>query len=239
MKIISRSEAIISGQKRFFTGQPCISGHVAERTISSGVCLKCSAEKSSAYRKKYPEKARAINAASRLKHAERRRDGNKKWREENAETLKVSKKRYVDENKEKVADSKAKHYQDNKEKLLAQSKAHRLENKERYAELSCAWRENNKDRVRLLNRNRKRKIRNADGTHGIEDIKRILKLQKATCAACYTKFLGNEYHVDHIVPLALGGSNWASNLQMLCPPCNMSKGAKAPLYFYVGRGFLL
>jgi len=239
MKIILRSEAIISGQKRFFTGEPCIRGHVAERTISSGVCLKCSAEKSASYRKKDPEKARAIDAASRLKHAVQRREDNKKWREENAKTLKVSKKRYVEENKEKVAASKNKYYQDNKEKLLAQSKAHRVENKERYAKLSRDWREKNKDRIRLLNRNRKIKIRNAEGNHGIQDIKRILKLQKATCAACYKKFSDNEYHVDHIVPLALGGSNWASNLQLLCPPCNMSKGAKAPLDFYVGRGFLL
>ena len=88
-------------------------------------------------------------------------------------------------------------------------------------------------------RNRKLRVKNAEGTHGVKDIKRILKLQKRTCAACYTKFKGDDYHVDHIVPLALGGSNWASNIQMLCPPCNMSKGAKAPEVFYAERGFLL
>jgi 5-methylcytosine-specific restriction enzyme A len=32
--------------------------------------------------------------------------------------------------------------------------------------------------------------------------------------------------VDHIVPLASGGSNDLDNLQLLCGHCNLSKGAK-------------
>jgi 5-methylcytosine-specific restriction endonuclease McrA len=239
MQIISRSDARISEKKRFFTGEPCIRGHVSERTTSSGQCLKCSAEFSAASRKKDPEKARAGVRASNLKNRLRRRAGNKKWRQENPETVRMLRKRYAEENKEKVAKAKAKYYQENKERCLLQSKNNRLENWDRHLNACKLWRKENRDLVRLSNRNRRKKVRDAKGTHGIKDIKRILKLQKRTCAACYTKFKGDEYHVDHIVPLALGGSNWASNLQILCPPCNMSKGAKAPLDFYVGRGFLL
>jgi len=32
--------------------------------------------------------------------------------------------------------------------------------------------------------------------------------------------------VDHIVPRARGGQNEPTNLQLLCEPCNASKGAK-------------
>ena len=32
--------------------------------------------------------------------------------------------------------------------------------------------------------------------------------------------------VDHIVPRARGGQNERTNLQLLCEPCNASKGAK-------------
>ncbi|PAE87666.1 HNH endonuclease [Shouchella clausii] len=37
----------------------------------------------------------------------------------------------------------------------------------------------------------------------------------------------NTKHIDHIVPLDLHGSNDASNFQLLCQPCNTSKGAKS------------
>ncbi|MFJ6414542.1 HNH endonuclease [Terribacillus saccharophilus] len=37
----------------------------------------------------------------------------------------------------------------------------------------------------------------------------------------------NTKHIDHIVPLDLHGSNDASNFQLLCEPCNTSKGARS------------
>jgi len=40
-KIITRSEAIALGLKRYFTGEPCKYGHVAERKVSNRDCLKC------------------------------------------------------------------------------------------------------------------------------------------------------------------------------------------------------
>lgn len=47
------------------------------------------------------------------------------------------------------------------------------------------------------------------------------------------------YHVDHIQPLALGGSNDKTNLQLLCPTCNTKKSAKHPIDFMQSRGLLL
>lgn len=36
------------------------------------------------------------------------------------------------------------------------------------------------------------------------------------------------YHVDHWMPLALGGPHNSANIRLLCPPCNVRKGAKHP-----------
>jgi len=37
----SRSEARLSGQKRFFTGTPCKRGHVCQRSARNGSCIDC------------------------------------------------------------------------------------------------------------------------------------------------------------------------------------------------------
>lgn len=239
MKIISRSAARKLGFKRFFTGEPCKNNHISERTTTSSVCHRCDADRKQEIRRINPEKNKEIAKKSRLKHAQARRDDNKRWREKNAAALKISKKKYVEDNREKVANAKNKYYLDNKEKCLALSKKHHAENKEHYAYLNKKWRENNRDQVRLNNRNRKKKIKEAEGSHTVKDINNIFNLQFGKCAACYEKLVNKNYHVDHIQPLALGGSNFPRNLQILCPPCNMSKGAKPPEEFYILRGFLL
>ncbi len=55
----------------------------------------------------------------------------------------------------------------------------------------------------------------------------VLKRDDYTCQACgrspaNTK--GIELHVDHIMPLAKGGTNVPENLQTLCNECNLGKG---------------
>ena len=39
--MISRAEAQALGLKKFFTGQPCRRGHVAERYTNGGACVEC------------------------------------------------------------------------------------------------------------------------------------------------------------------------------------------------------
>jgi HNH endonuclease len=53
----------------------------------------------------------------------------------------------------------------------------------------------------------------------------LLARERGLCASCAISFLelARDAHVDHIVPLAEGGSNDVSNLQMLCSKCNLAK----------------
>lgn len=39
--IISRRDAQVAGQKRFYTGEPCKRGHTAERFVANGNCVEC------------------------------------------------------------------------------------------------------------------------------------------------------------------------------------------------------
>lgn len=77
----------------------------------------------------------------------------------------------------------------------------------------------------------------ADGSYARADIDRLHRLQRGKCAGC--KCVLVKYHIDHVTPLALGGSNWPSNLQLLCPTCNMQKNAKPPIKWQQERGYLL
>lgn len=63
----------------------------------------------------------------------------------------------------------------------------------------------------------------AAGSHTLSEWRAICARQRNLCTAC-----GDECKLtkDHVVPLSMGGSNDASNLQGLCGPCNSRKGAR-------------
>jgi hypothetical protein len=63
-------------------------------------------------------------------------------------------------------------------------------------------------------------------------------LQKGKFVNCL-KPLKNKYHIDHIQPVAKGGTNHHWNLQLLCPSCNCKKHAKDPIDWAQENGRLL
>lgn len=62
--------------------------------------------------------------------------------------------------------------------------------------------------------------------------------QRWKCGICQCSVKGS-YHLDHIMPLKLGGLHTPRNLQLLCPTCNVRKSAKHPIQYMQERGFLL
>ena len=82
MEIISRQDAKLKGLTRFFTGVPCVNGHVSERHTKSGSCIECGNKKSREWNVKhnYGAKYRAANQ-DKLKESAR------KWRAKNPDKL--------------------------------------------------------------------------------------------------------------------------------------------------------
>lgn len=79
---------------------------------------------------------------------------------------------------------------------------------------------------------RRARLREADGAYTTKDLVRIWHRQRGECARCHVR-IGNrpsdtEYHIDHVTPIARGGSNYEKNIQLLCAPCNWQKGNKTP-----------
>lgn len=69
-------------------------------------------------------------------------------------------------------------------------------------------------------------------------VSKLFTLQRGRCACCRSK-LGDNFHLDHIQPLAKGGKHEKQNVQLLCPPCNLRKSARDPITFMQSNGFLL
>jgi 5-methylcytosine-specific restriction endonuclease McrA len=106
------------------------------------------------------------------------------------------------------------------------SKAWRDKNREKVNELAKIQRQKHAERYRAHTRNRRAKIKNIEGTHSAIDIIAIGDAQGWQCNACQCDLKISGHHVDHIVPIAKGGTNWPANLQLLCRSCNVRKHSK-------------
>jgi 5-methylcytosine-specific restriction endonuclease McrA len=141
-------------------------------------------------------------------------------------------------NRDKFNERCREYYTVNRERLAARARGWHERNAEHAHARHAKWREANPEKVAAIKRNRRARQSAAEGSHTAADTLHRLELQGGKCACC-TKKVGRKYHVDHIVPLSKGGSNWPKNLQILCPTCNARKKDKDPIDFMKSQGLLL
>ena len=203
---MDKSEAKRIGAKKYNTGKPCKRGHFSDRWVSTGMCCQCLKDRAIDEYWKNPEKSREVAKEKYNKEYAA------SYYTKNKDVIRERNRKWLDENKDKKKSIDAKYRETQKEKIKA---------------ANAKWASENPEKIRSKDRTRDARIKGADGIHDEHDILNILSDQEWMCVYC-KKDLTQAYHVDHIMPLALGGSNWPSNLQCLCPRCNMRKGAKHP-----------
>lgn len=207
--VISRADAKALGLPRFFTGKPCRHGHLAQRFVGGRVCCECQKVNSRLFAARHPERVQQNRKVQRAKSPDYFRE----------------------------------HYRRNAEKRKAETRAWYEANRERAWDAMHAWRDRNPEKARAIQQagthRRRAREASATGSHTAADLQALYARQRGKCAICKGSFakLGSE--LDHITPLARGGSNDPANLQYLCRPCNRAKHAKDPIEFAQERGLLL
>ncbi len=182
-------------------------------------CKSCRADSARAARQESPD---IVRAAARLRNAKKTPEQKKRQAEYLAE--------WRSKNKDKISSYRP------KEVVQKYSKTWYEKHKESIKTKASEYRKKNPEKVRALNQSRRGLERS--GKLSPDIIEKLMTAQKNLCVCCRKK-LGKDFHLDHIVPLSLGGTNADENMQLLKAKCNLQKNAKHPVDFMRERGFLL
>jgi 5-methylcytosine-specific restriction endonuclease McrA len=214
------------------------SAHRGSKSAKSGfrsTCKSCDVEYNRIYRAKNRQ---VVNAAKRewaFQNKEKISSYNKVFREKNKEKLSIVSRKWYEANKD-IVSAKAKIYRaENKDKKTATDKRWSAANRDKTRAASRRWRERNPEKAKLVRQNneakhpfrgrlKQQKRRQRIRENGLflvtqQDAKRLLS---GLCFYCG----GPSEHIDHVVPVARGGSHSIGNLVGACQRCNQSKGSK-------------
>jgi 5-methylcytosine-specific restriction endonuclease McrA len=173
------------------------------------------------------------------------------WKVANPERVKAMSAAYLSANFKKIAAYKAAWASRNpgrRKAALAKYRTLRFErvkaanlkwarkNPESRRASAAAWRAANPEARRIHQQNRRARAAGGRLSKGLAQ--KLFRLQRGKCPCCRQP-LHDDYHLDHIIPLALGGANSDDNMQLLRGLCNQQKKAKHPVDFMRSRGFLL
>lgn len=133
------------------------------------------------------------------------------------------------------------YYKRHVEESCARVKEWRNKNKDRCRERSGRWieknrnlanartrlyRKNNPDKAAAWDRKKRACRKKAIGSFSSQEWNDLKTRLGSKCLRCMKQEPEIKLTVDHIVPLARGGTNFISNIQPLCGTCNSSKGPK-------------
>lgn len=213
-----RSTAKKLGARTYFTGKICKNCHVSYRFTASGHCSECDKD----WDKKRADKAHRKEASKvSSRNSQRRR--------------RASDPDYVA--RERAYDKERKLLPEVREGARQLMRIKRLDPE--YVARERQYKRDHPEQVASQNHKRRARLNESEGSHTASDIMRIFMHQGKKCAECFEIVTKSTWHVDHIMPLSKGGSNWPSNLQILCRRCNLEKHASDPIDFARRKGRLI
>jgi 5-methylcytosine-specific restriction endonuclease McrA len=216
----------------------CTKCQVETERNKNGECKSCRSIRDKKYYAANSEKVKASKSAWSKANPEQVKANKAAWKKANPERARASNAKWAKANSEQVKEYQAEWRADNIKHIKEYSSAYRAANPEQLKESNAAWQKANPESCRIMSQNY-RALKSINGGKLSKDLSaKLHKLQRGLCPCC-SQPLGDNYHMDHIVPIKKGGPNIDSNIQLLRRQCNHQKHAKDPIDFMQSKGFLL
>lgn len=171
------------------------------------------------YRRKNKERLKAQSHEYYLKNKERIKAKTTAYYYDNWAKCREARRTYAEKTKDEAYERQKAYQVKNKERLKAYHKAYRAANADGLKEKKKLSYERTKQAYLLRAMQRKARKRAAPGTCTKAQLDARIAFYGNKCAYCPGPF----EHVDHVIPLSRGGSNWPANLRPACAKCNLSK----------------
>jgi 5-methylcytosine-specific restriction endonuclease McrA len=109
-----------------------------------------------------------------------------------------------------------------REKTKERNRKRRKENGERMRAVENAYFKKNPEKRHLKNAKCRAQRYAARGRASAPQIRLRMQMFGNKCSYCA---VGQQEHIDHLIPIKLGGTNWPANLRPSCASCNHKKKA--------------
>lgn len=193
------------------------------------ICTKCK-ERPRAYRDLCKECQRSINRANYLANREQRQQQQREYAAAHREEERARVKKWRRDNPDRRNQQSRLAYAKHHAKELARGAKYRESNRGRERERARAKYYRNPLAYKEAVRRRRARKQQAPGDYTQADWD-ALKLQyDHTCLRCLRQEPEIKLTEDHVIPLALGGTNFIDNIQPLCGSCNKRKHLKTTDY---------
>jgi 5-methylcytosine-specific restriction endonuclease McrA len=186
-----------------------------------------------AWNNKNKDKKAAWDKSYALRNKEKIRNNFVAWYEVNREDQLAKSKIRRRLNPEKKAANDKKWQSENKDRVNAKSRAWRIRNPEKAAQVSKSYRTRNPENG-IIKSARRRARKAANGAYLVtaKDLKAIMS---KPCFYCQ----GKATHLEHVLPIVLGGRHSIGNLVASCQVCNLSKSKKTIMEWRVWQSKVL